>query len=148
MFEEGELGRVEAIRKSALPEERSARFVGIGKVDLKEIIGRAYLAAEGDTTACAGTSAGARTGTTAAGPHGRSGTDLTTQRCGGKAALADHEDEIRLFAAGGHDVAIPIVESSVNVGDGVAVVWLQARIEFLAVFCFDIDVARLVKGGG
>ena len=148
MFEEHELGRVEAVGEGSLPEGRSAGLVGIGKVDFEQIIGRAHFAAEGDATACAGTSAGASTGTTGAGAHGRRGADLSADCCRGEAPLADHEDQICLIAADRDDVAVPVVESFVNVGDGIAVVWIQSRVKFLAVLCLHVDVARLLKGGG
>jgi hypothetical protein len=111
LFEEGEIGRIEAIGTGALPDQCAVSIAWIGHVHLKEIIRRTHFTANGDAIARNRTVRGPARNSP------RPGTNLPSNRRAGQTAFANHEDQISLLPTNCQYVALPIIKSLINIGD-------------------------------
>jgi hypothetical protein len=68
--------------------------------------------------------------------------------CGGEAALAHHEDQVRVLPPDGQCVSIPRPKGVSHIRNGLAIFRIKSRVELISIDCLHVHIAGLAEQRG
>ena len=67
---------------------------------------------------------------------------------GGEAALAHHEDQVRVLPPDGQRVSIPRLKGVCHISNGLAIFRIKSRVKLISIDRFHVNIAGLTEQGG
>jgi hypothetical protein len=68
--------------------------------------------------------------------------------CGSEAALAHHEDQVRVLPPDGQRVSIPSLKGVSHIRNGLAIFRIKSRVELISIDCLHVHIAGLAEQRG
>jgi hypothetical protein len=67
---------------------------------------------------------------------------------GGEAALAHHEDQVRVLPPDGQHVSLPRLKGVSHIRDGLAIFRIKSRVKFIPIDRLHVHIVGLAEQGG